>query len=78
MSPESRDPRIQERARDKARAGREERRILISHGAAEKAVRLAGGQGRQQFSDLVNGLLVGAEARLEVTAGVRIEPEDAE
>lgn len=74
MSPE-RDPGIQRRADLKARAGREERKLLISHAADEKAARLAGGRGRQQFSDLANALLLGAEARLADTAGVRVEPE---
>lgn len=63
MSPADRDPAIQRRADSKARAGRTERRILISRDHAAKATLLVGNGTREGFSAFVLGLVRGAAGR---------------
>ena len=63
MSPADRDPEIQRRADAKARAGRTERRILISREHADKAARLVGNGTREGFSAFIIGLVRGAAGR---------------
>ena len=63
MSPADRDPEIQRRADTKARAGRTERRVLISKAHAVKASALVGNATREGFSAFIIGLMRAAAGR---------------